>query len=192
MNDSSTGGFLLPTNDAPLNDEALDSLFQDFFAALTGLARPFVRERFTAEPQVPPDGGATWAAVGVIAIRDDQFAQQEMQADGQYRLTRHELLDVQCSFYGAMAQKAARMARNNILIAQNRDFIDAAGIVFMSASDPVKAPVLIQTRWANRIDVTFTFRRALVDTYAILSIEGADLTIATDTGPTRAVTVTSN
>ncbi len=181
MTDSSTGGILLATSAAPLNDAALDLFFQSYFASLTGLAPQFVRERFTGEPATPPDFGSTWAAVGVMGIEDDQFAQQEMREDGSYVLTRHEMLDVLCSFYGAQAQRACRAARDNILIDQNREGLDAAGIAFMSAGQPVKAPALIQNRWTNKIDATFTFRRAIAETYAILDVTSAEGTISAET-----------
>ncbi len=180
MTDSSTGGYLLPTSPAPINDAALDQLFQTFISSITGLAPKYVRERFTAEPAPPPDYGSTWAAVGVMSIEDDQFAQQEMRPDDSYVLTRHEILDVMASFYGARAQEAARRARNGTLIAQNREVLEAAGLFFMSAAQPVKAPALIQNRWTNRIDVTFTFRRAIAETFAILPIASAQGTIADD------------
>lgn len=184
MTDSSTGGILLPTSPAPLNDAALDQLFQSYISSITGLAPQYVRERFTAEPSPPPDFGATWAAVGVTAIADDQYAQQELRDDGSYILTRHEALDVLCSFYGARAQEAARRARNMILIAQNREGLDAVGIEFMYAAEPIKAPLLIQARWTNRIDVTFTFRRAIAETYDILPIDRAQGVFEANSGPT--------
>lgn len=184
MNTSSTGGVLLPTSPTPLNDAPLDIFFQTYIASITGLAPQYVRERFTAEPATPPDFGSTWAAVGVMSIEDDQYPQQRMLEDGNYVLTRHEMLDVLCSFYGARAQQAARMARDNILIDQNREVLDAAGILFMSAAQPIKAPALIQNRWTNKIDVTFTFRRAIAETYAILPVDRALGTFGSNTGPT--------
>lgn len=186
MNDSSTGGILLPTNSDPLNDAALDLFFRTYFSSITGLALQFVRERFTAEPATPPDFGASWAAVGVTGIEDDQYPQQELRADGSYALTRHEMLEVLCSFYGPRAQAIARMARDTILIDQNREPLSAAGIAFMSAARPIKAPALIQSRWTNRIDVTFAFRRAVVEIFDILSIERAVGTITPDTGASAA------
>ena len=182
MNDSSTGGILLPINDDPINDAPLDLLFQTYCASITGLALRNVRERFTGEPATPPDYGASWAAVGVMGIQDDQYPQQDLRADGSYAITRHEMLDVLCSFYGPRAQAIARMARDTILIAQNREPLDAAGIAFMSAGQPIKAPALIQSRWTNRIDVTFTFRRAITEIYAILPVARAVGAALTDGG----------
>lgn len=192
MNDSSTGGILLPTNQPPLNDAALDSLFQSFFSALTGIILPNVRRRFTAEPQTPPEVNVTWIAVGVSDIADDQFPQQSMNDDGSYTLVRNELLGVLCSFYGDKAQATMRRARDGIMIAQNREFIEAAGIVYMHCEAPIRAPVLVQTRWANRIDVTFTFRRRVVETYAVLNITAVAAEILTDIGLSAPIDITPN
>lgn len=192
MNDSSTGGYLLPTGIAALNDAALDGLFQLLISNLSGIAPRFVRERFSAEPQVPPPSGSTWCAVGVTDIDDDAFPQQEMRSDGTYVLTNQEVLTVLCSFYGPMAQKAARMARNGIQIAQNREAIEAAGIYLKAPGKPIKAPALVENRWQNRIDVSFVFRRAIRDAYAILPVDSAEIEFNTDGGPSTSVTVTSN
>lgn len=190
MTDSSTGGFLLPTNSPPLEDAALDTVFQVFFSNLTGIFPKFVRERWAPEPQTPPDQFATWIAVGVTSLPSDQYPQQEMNADGSYTLTTNETLEVMCSFYGGFAHKAVRNACDNIMIAQNRESIEASGIFYVSRNDPIKAPVQIQTRWANRIDVTFIFRRQVVEQYNILNVLSAEGELITDTGLTRYFTVT--
>lgn len=181
-NDSSTGGYLLPTGGAPINDEALDDLFRGVISAITGLAPRYVVRRFNAEPGAPPQFDGTWAAVGVLAIDDDDFPYHAMQADDTYELIQHEALQVMASFYGAKAQQAARAARNGLQIGQNRDVLTAAGIVLQDAGRPVRAPEMINSRWTNRIDVTFTFKRQTSDTFAILPITSVVGTIKNDTG----------
>ncbi len=190
--DSSESGFLLPTSPLPVNDEALDDLFRVTIAGITGLDPRRVVRRFNPEPATAPQFDGTWASVGVMAIDDDDFAQQGMRAEGDYKLVQHERLDVMASFYGDKAQQAARMARNGIQIEQNREVLASAGIALMYAEKPVKAPVLINNRWSNRIDVTFVFRRAIVDVYPILSIEGVDGDATTDAGLARTISVTTD
>lgn len=190
--DSSESGFLLPTTPPPVNDEALDDLFRVTIAGITGLDPRRVVRRFVPEPATAPQFDGTWASVGVMAIDDDDFAPQGLRADDTYRLIQHERLEVMASFYGDKAQQAARMARNGIQIAQNREVLASAGIALMHAEKPVKAPVLINNRWSNRIDVTFVFRRAIADVYPILSLTGVDGGIATDAGPTETVFVTTD
>lgn len=175
-NNSSTGGALLPLNDEALNDEALDSLFQDAIAAITGLNPRYVVRRYKAEPEAPPQFDGTWAAVGVMGIDPDQFPQQGLRKDGAYVMVHHERLEVMASFYGAKAQQAASDAYSGILIAQNREGLEAANIFYREVDRPVKAPALINGRWSNRIDVTFTFARAVERQFAILpllEIQGA-------------------
>lgn len=181
-NDSATGGYLLPSGTAPINDEALDDLFRGVISAVTGLAPRYVVRRFNAEPGAPPQFDGTWAAVGVLAIDDDDFPYQALQADGTYKLIQHEVLQVMASFYGAKAQQAARAARNGLQIGQNRDVLTAAGIVLQDAGRPVRAPELINSRWSNRIDVTFTFKRQTADTFAILPVASVVGSITNTTG----------
>lgn len=181
-NDSSTGGYLLPTIAVPINDEALDDLFRAVISAVSGLAPRYVVRRFNAEPGAPPQFDGTWAAVGVLAIDDDDFPYHAMQADGTYRLVQHEVLQVMASFYGAKAQQAARAARNGLQIGQNRDALTAAGIVLQDVGTPIRAPELINNRWSNRIDVTFTFKRQTADTFAILPVATVIGSIKNSTG----------
>lgn len=190
--DSTESGFLLPTSTPPVNDEALDDLFRVTIAGITGLDVRRVVRRFNPEPATAPQFDGTWASVGVMAFDDDDFVQQGMRADETYRLVQHERLEVMASFYGDKAQQAARMARNGIQIEQNREALAQAGIALMYAEKPVKAPVLINNRWSNRIDVTFVFRRAIVDVYPILSIEGVDGGATTDAGLARSISVTTD
>lgn len=181
-NDSSTGGYLLPTNSLPINDQALDDLFRAVISAITGLAPRNVVRRFNSEPDAPTQFDGTWAAVGVLDIDDDDFPYQALQPDGTYKLLQHEVLQVMASFYGGKAQQSARMARNGIQIEQNREALASAGIVLMNAEKPVRAPVMINSRWTNRIDVTLTFRRQIVDTFAILPITSIVGSVADETG----------
>ncbi|WP_298165109.1 hypothetical protein [Novosphingobium sp.] len=181
-NDSSTGGYLLPTGTAPINDEALDNLFRGVISAVTGLTARNVVRRFNPEPGAPPQFDGTWAAVGVLAIDDDDYPYQALQADDTYKLVQHEVLQVMASFYGAKAQQAARAARNGLQIAQNREALTAAGIVLQDAGRPVRAPEMINSRWANRIDVTFTFKRQTADTFAILPVASVVGSIKNTTG----------
>lgn len=181
-NDSSTGGYLLPTSSPPVNDEALDELFRAVIAAVTGLSPRNVVRRFNAEPGAPPPFDGTWAAVGVLAIDDDDFPYQAMQTDETYKLVQHEVIEVMASFYGAKAQQAARAARNGLQIAQNREVLAAAGIVLQDAGRPVRAPQMINSRWTNRIDVPLTFRRQTTDTFAILPVETVIGSIKSNTG----------
>ena len=171
MTDSSTGGIL--TNSTPaLNDEALDLVFQNFFSSLTGINIAYVLRRWTAEPRTPPDFGSTWIAVGVADIKDDDYPAQTFIDGVGLVVERHEMLEVMASFYGPMAQQAMRAASDSVLIYQNNEQIFATyGIIFHHYDDPVKSPQLMQNRWNNRIDRTFTFRRQIVSTYDVLSLE---------------------
>lgn len=173
MTDSSTGGALLPTSPAPLNDLDLDKVFQALVVSLTGLAGPFVRPRWQAEPAPAPDFGATWAAVGVTVSDDDQFPVQSFDESDGLTLIRHERLDVLCSFYGPHAQRAARDLRDAIIINQNTDQLEPYAIRYAWTTEPIKAPELIQNRWTNRIDVTLTFKRQIERTYAVLALTDA-------------------
>jgi hypothetical protein len=174
MTDSSTGGIL--TNLTPaLNDDALDKALMALFSSLTGLAPQYVRQRWSPEPQTPPDFNATWCAVGVTSISDDDYPAQVFDDGTGLKILRHEMLDVQATFYGAKAQQAMRAASDGVLILQNNEGIMADyGLIFHHYDQPIKVPQLIQNRWSNRIDRTFYFRRQIISTYDVLNVQSVE------------------
>jgi len=67
MNDSSTGGFLLPLipPPIPLEDDQLDDLLQAWVVGLTGLPSEMVRPRWQTPTPTRPQSTTDWAAIGI-------------------------------------------------------------------------------------------------------------------------------
>jgi hypothetical protein len=186
-NTSATGGYLSPgATPAPKEGQELDRFLQQVVVGITGMPGDMVRQRWQAEPPNHPKAEDTWAAVGIMRQVPDTYGVVEHDPAGQGgdTLTRHETLELLCSFYGPDCQaKAARLA-DGLLIAQNREVLFRAGMGLVGVSPILTVPSLVNERWIKRLDVTVTIRREVRRSYPVLNIVSAGGTILTDTGLT--------
>lgn len=183
-NDSTTGGYIQPSSVLPPDDQALDRTFHDLFMNLSGLPAASVLPRWQEIPPNMPANGTSWIAQGVTDRRDDVFAWQDYDPiSGSYTLYRNQEIDNLVSFYGPQSSTLEALVRDNFSLRQNRDVIDALGIVLVELSKPRTVPELWNERWQKRIDVVVTFRRLLTRTYPIDTLVSAPITVTTDTVP---------
>lgn len=190
-NDSSTGGYILPTGTASPYDAALDAIFQAMVVGLTGLPGSMVRPRWQPTPPKQPPPTADWCAIGVTVIDPDDGPAiiHDPTGNGQDRTQRHETIEVLCSFYGPDAGQYAAMVRDGIAVPLNNGMLQPNGIAFVRVVRPVIAPELVNQQWIRRWDVPMTFRRNAERTYPVLNLESAEVTIASDSGPSGSVNV---
>lgn len=186
MTDSSTGGYVAPTNalPAPLEDAALDDFLHDVVAGITGLANDLVRPRWQEEPPNLPPRNVDWCAFGVMRRKADTFAVVQHQAAGQGadRVTRHEELDLLASFYGPNCQAYGARLRDGLAVAQNREALFLAGMGLIAVGDVTRAPELIKAKWLSRADLPFQIRREVRREYPILNLISATGAIITTAG----------
>lgn len=183
MNDSSTGGYLLPVeSNPPAEDAALDAILQSLIVGLTGLPGSMIRPRW--QPTVPkqPEPSVNWCAIGVTEDDSDDYpAIVHIGAgDGRDQFYQNETLSVLASFYGPNAQSYAKIARNGLYIAQNREALTAAGLDVKGAKKIVSAPEMINLQWVKRYDLNMHFSRQVSRTYAVLNLLSSDGTLETD------------
>lgn len=186
-NTSATGGILLPENaPKPLEGKELLRFFQQWVVGITGLSGTMVRPRWQTEPANIPDSGQAWAAIGIVTRPSDTFAVEEHDGDGEGKniLRRHEEIHLLCSFYDTgslgLADSYAAQLRDGVSIAQNREILTLNGMGLVSTTELVTAPVLIKTRWQNRVDLTVIVRREIVREYPVLNILSAEGELHTD------------
>lgn len=182
-NDSSTGGYLLPTGTAPLDDQALDRFFHDVFMSITGLAATLVRPRWEMEPGNMPPWGTNWIAQGVVELKEDGVAWQWFNPVTQaFMLCRNETLVNRVSFYGPGAGATQSLLRDGLSLDQNRTAMNAQGINLVRTGDPRNASMQINAQWQKRLDVDITFRRLISRNYPVLSLLSGEVELRTDTG----------
>lgn len=183
-NDSSTGGPLLPAGDSPqpLEGDALLQFLQQWLVGLTGLAGNLVRPYWQGQTPNIPQSGTAWAALGVKDRPSDTMPNIRHNGagnggQGEDILTRHEELDLLCSFYDTgsdgQADYYAALCRDGTAIPQNREVLVLSGFGLVKCGVPIVVPSLLKTRWLYRVDLPIRLRRAIVRTYAVRNLEQA-------------------
>ena len=201
VNDSSTGGPLLPIagGPAPLEGRALNDFIQGWIAGITGLPGSLVRPRWQAEPPNIPNQGTTWAAVGVTVRPADSFAAVYHNGagnagNGQDEEHQHEQLDILASFYGLSsnsdADKYAALLRQGLQISQNLELLTLNGMGLSACGDPTAVPSLFKTRWLYRVDLPVQVNREIVRYYPVLNLLKAQVTIIAANAAGSAITET--
>lgn len=184
-NTSATGGYLAPTAPVPPDDEDLDNLLQELVAGVTGLPGEMVRPR--RQPTVPkqPEPTENWCAMGVSVQTNDSgpAIRHDPAGDGSDTYTRHQQIDLMCSFYGPSAKGYAQRLADSISIPQNGEQLALNGMKFVSASDIQPAPALINQQWNRRYDLTLVLRRKITRTYPVLNLLSAEVQSTTDSVP---------
>ena len=182
-NDSSTGGYLIPTSGST-DDAALEDLIQAAVVGITGLQGAMVRPRFQEGSPKTPAQGVDWCAVAIVAQRPDAnpHLQHVAAGVGKSTLTRHEDFDVFATFYGVNAARNATRLRDGFYINQNHEMINNANVSFVDAGEIKLASELVNQIWVRRNDLVLKFRRKITRDYEILNILAADVNLIDDTG----------
>lgn len=178
--------FLTPVSVLPLNDRPLEDIFTEAIMGITGLPEGMVRPRYQPSPPNQPDFEANWVAFGVNITEQDVFhydKQVEFEGDSAMVVERDEYMDVLCSFYGADNNQFMSRWRDGLAIEQNRWSLGELGIQLVAiGKQPVNVPALLKGTWARRVDLSCQFSRRVSVTYAVRSIESAEVGIFTDEG----------
>jgi hypothetical protein len=195
-NDSSTGGYLVPSSTPPLEDIALDAFLQGAVVGMTGLPGPLVRPRWQETVPKQPEANVDWCAIGIVSEtpefsaytkhwRGEPSNPNDPAGQGYDQQIRHETLEVMASFYGPNSRGNAKLFRDGISVGQNREAFVLQNMNFVSADcKVVNASELINEIWFRRVDLTFMVRREIDRTYPVLNILSAPITIESDTGHT--------
>lgn len=185
MNDSSTGGYLVPEGATPLEDDAFTDFLQSVIVGITAIPGRYVRPRWQPEPPNLPPSSATWVAFGIAARRADTFPYIQHDTDingvGSDTVVQNENFDLFCSFYGPSADPASSLLREGLMIAQNREAMLTVGIKLIAIGPRAAVPELIKEKWLYRTDLNVEFRREVRRTYPVLNLLSAHGTILTGT-----------
>lgn len=171
-NTSATGGYLIPSiTSPPLEDDALDLVFQKLVVGITGLVGNLVRPRWqTIEPK-QPEPNINWCSFGVVDVTPDDNASVEHDGDKQVdNLARHETIEMLFSFYGPNRNYYAQLLRDGLAIAQNREQLQINLMAFIYSATMRIVPELVNQQWVKRSDLPIIFRRKIERVYDILNI----------------------
>ncbi|MFM0044122.1 phage neck terminator protein [Paraburkholderia sediminicola] len=183
-NDSTQSGYLVPTAPSPpLEDAALDAVFQQMIVGLTNLPGNMVRPRWQATVPKQPDPSVNWCAIGVTNSETDAnpVITHNPGGNGSDTLLRNEVLTVLASFYGPNASANASQARDGLFVAQNNDMLTTNLMGLVDVGRKMPAPELVNQQWIRRFDFEIRVRRQIVRTFNILNILSAQATVDSDT-----------
>lgn len=183
-NDSSTGGYLSPAGSpAPLEDAALEDFLQQVVVGVTGLPGAMVRPRW--QPTVPkqPEPSVNWCAIGVTYEDADDYPVQQHDGagEGHNNFSQHETLPVLATFYGPSAGANAKLLKNGLYVAQNREQLIANNMDLLDVGRVMAVPEMVNLQWIRRYDVPIRIRRKVERTYPVLNLLSATTQIVTDT-----------
>jgi hypothetical protein len=204
VNDSSTGGYLVPSSAPPLEDIALDAFLQGAVVGMTGLPNTLVRPRWQSTPPKEPEATTDWCAIGIISdtpefsaytthFRGEPSNRNDPAGQGYNLQIRHSVLEVMATFYGPNSRGNANEFRAGIEVEQNRESFFLNNMNFVSSDCKMtNVSELINEKWFRRIDLTFCVRREIDRTYPVLNILSAPIAIETDTGNTNSFSAGPN
>ncbi|MGK2829242.1 phage neck terminator protein [Ralstonia pseudosolanacearum] len=192
MDDSSTGGYLSPAvATPPLEDAALDAVFQQLIVGVTGLPGAMVRPRWQSTVPKQPEPSVNWCALGISAQPLDAGPAivHNPSGAGADTYIRHQTIDVLATFYGPNSMQYAQVLLDGLAIPQNLEQLRVNDMQSVSEGDMRAAPEMFNEQWIRRYDVTLVFRRKITRTYPVLNVMSADVTLRT---PSTAVPFSVN
>lgn len=175
--------------DVPTSGQTLDNFMQQAVAAITGLPTTLVRPRWQPEPPTIPPFTTNWAAVGVRDSTPLGFPHaSEIDAGNGFSVqTDTEEFDTLCSFYGPQADNFAVALRLGLMVDQNREAFQLLNMGLIQTTGRRRVPELVKLQWLERVDITFSMRRLVRQTYPVLFFLRAPDAVTTDTGYTSFV-----
>lgn len=184
-NTSATGGYLTPTSSAPIEDDALADALQAMVVGIVGLPGDMVRPRWQKVAPKQPPADVDWCGIGVMG--DTPFAGKTSSvhtaAGGGTATTLHDAtFEVRASFYGPNASGNAKLLRDGLMLAQNREEMFRQGMALASTPGATtKTAELVNNEFIGRCDIAFDVRRRVARTWAIKNAAGASGSFSADT-----------
>lgn len=169
-NNSSTGGFILPTTTTE-NDKILLRTFHDLFVGISGLDNTLVRPRFQRNPPPIPTSEVDWIAFGIQELEEDFTPFKKVNNDGltsDYVYTDKIVLLL--SFFGDNSEKYFGRVYQGLQVEQNRTALRIKNITFQNAEKMFSRYENINDQFYKRTDALFNFNRKRVDNFAEMSL----------------------
>lgn len=188
MNDSTAAGYLAQTDAPPSEDVDLDALIQPAVVGITGLPDALVLIKGQAVPPDNPNRTLTWCAVGTTLIEatanaDDRHDGTGANGLGTSQISRQEEIEVTASFYGPASRACAARLRDGLSVAQNRDALAFAGLIYVRAERLMGLAEMENQQFVRRCDIVLHFRRMVGRTYPIRNILSVVGTASSVDGP---------
>lgn len=173
VNTSATGGYLSP---ATQTKDGLDlrRFLQTVIVGVTLLPVDLVRPMWQIDPPPIPGIEVDWCGYAILEQRSEAGLPYIVALNPiATRFIRHEEIDILCAFYGQDALTKAAIFRDDLELGQNREQLFLADIGLVGCSGIRHIPELINDRYIDRADITWTIRREIRREYPILQFASA-------------------
>lgn len=191
MADSSTGGYLTPSDASPpLEDAALESVMQKLIVGISGLPGNMVRPRW--QPTVPkqPEANENWCAFGITEREALDYPALKHDPAGFDVYTQHFEIRLLATFYGPKGAQYASQLHDGLYVPQNAEQLKKDDIGVVEAGSILSVPEFVNQQWIRRYDMHIVLRRKVTRIYSILNIESAGVTVHADTPLTTTINIT--
>lgn len=185
-NTSATGGPLLPTNPpaVPIMDTALEDLFADLLAGITGISADLVRPRWQTVVPKQPTPSTDWIAFGITTATPDASPALQHDPDaagglGADTYARHSDFEILLSAYGPNGFGNATLIQDGLCVPQNIEFLRTNLITYVNSGTIRNVPDKVNETWVRRCDVLLHFRRKVERSYPVENIVSADVSTLT-------------
>lgn len=189
-NSSATGGYLTPVSPRPAEDDELADALQAMVVGITALPASLVRPRWQVIPPKQPANNVDWCAIGPMG--DDPAAgrissRHIADGEGSSETIHDTTFNVRASFYGPNASGFAKLLRDGLMIAQNREELFRQGMALVaSPGATTKTAELVNNQFVGRCDISFDIRRRVSRVWAIKTALGAaGVTISDAANPSQ-------
>ncbi len=185
MNNSSTGGILLPRPQTPVLETSPPNLtlvqfIQTLLVGLSNIKGPLVRPDWQPEEAKQPDIDVNWISFGIKSNSPDANSYQEIE-DGSTLLGRQETLTISLLVYGPNAMDNTSLIRDGFQIPQNLAALKRANMGYVDITDAKHVPDLVNERWIDRYACDFILHRVITRTYPILDFASSSGTVYAQT-----------
>lgn len=181
MNNSTTGGYLIPESTTALPKSlTLVQFIQTVISGISGITGSLVRPEWQEDPPKQPSLKTDWIAYGIVNETPTPNSYVWVDSSGNNISQRQSKLEIQCSIYGPNAQENADILRDGLQIQQNLSALSFANMGFTTAGPVSHIPDLVNEKWINRVMMSIFLQREIQREYPILTFVSVSGTITTD------------
>lgn len=174
MNDSTRPGYLTPVGPPPAYDDLLEQELIHWISGITGLSNDNIIPRWTEPPRQTASLEITRCEFDLSIGHDANPLFIPVSHFGD-ELRQTETLEVNCTFYGLVAQAMATQFRDGLYVAQNNTELNNINMTVKSCGALTPAAELINNQWQRRYNLAVTLRRRVVREYGIQAIHSGSV-----------------
>lgn len=175
--------YITPSSTTPLpGGLTLTQFIQTVIVGISGITGALVRPKWQVEPPKQPDIATDWISFGVDASKNDVNAYVDVNTQDITVFQRHQILDIEISFFGPAALDTYQKLNDGLQIPTNLQALTLANMGLIEMTDGRQMPDMLNGRFVGKILSNLFLRRQIQRVYPIPTLISAAGTIHTVTG----------